>query len=187
MGKEKQIEEEEEVKHKVLAQSEISLILKTYNDIFSSFDPRPYTNRALSDDFLVEAKHAALDKKGTLELRFLVPRSVRHADTENTIRSRLREHFRKHRDILESEIWLTKKKGWLMAFIGILFIIIASYLFSLQTNSFWIHALIVILEPAGWFTAWTGMDQLFYTAKEKMPDLEFYKKMIHANILFISY
>ena len=39
---------------KLLQQSEISLLLDSYDDIFSDFDPRPYNQRALSQDFLAE-------------------------------------------------------------------------------------------------------------------------------------
>ena len=46
----------DEEKQKILEMSEISLILDTYDDMFSSFDPRPYSQRALSEDFLSEAK-----------------------------------------------------------------------------------------------------------------------------------
>ena len=33
----------------------VSLWLDTYEDIFSDFDPRPYGQRALSEDFVAEA------------------------------------------------------------------------------------------------------------------------------------
>ena len=69
-------------KQELLAQGSISLLLDSYDDIFSDFDPRPFTHRAVSDDFLIEAKRAALDKDGTLELRFLIPRQHRKSDTE---------------------------------------------------------------------------------------------------------
>ena len=43
-------------------ESKMSLILDTYLDIFSSFDPRPYEERSLSDDFLDECKKMVIDK-----------------------------------------------------------------------------------------------------------------------------
>ena len=46
----------------LLKKSEISLSLDNYDDIFSDFDPRPFSQRALSDDFLIEAKKASRDK-----------------------------------------------------------------------------------------------------------------------------
>ena len=73
-GRKKDTRENEEMhKKKLLQLSEISLIIDTYDDIFSDFDPRPYSQRALSDDFLLEARKASKDKvSGTFELNFLV-------------------------------------------------------------------------------------------------------------------
>ena len=52
----------------------VSLSLNGYNDLFSYFDPRTYSQRTLSDDFLVEAKHALRDRnQAGLELNLLVP------------------------------------------------------------------------------------------------------------------
>ena len=86
-----------QAKQELLAKSEISLILDTYDDIFSDFDPRPYEERALSDDFLLEAKKASRDKAtGTIELIFMMPAGKRDTHKESLIKRRLRDHFRKH-------------------------------------------------------------------------------------------
>ena len=187
MDEKKEIDEEEKVKRELLRKGEISLILDTYDDIFSDFDPRPFDRRALSDDFLSAAKKAALDKEGALELRFLIPRAQQNVGRETTIRQRLRAHFRRHSEMLQKEIALTKKKGIVMAIMGIAMIVVASYLLSLSSSAFWVHVLIVILEPAGWFTAWTGMDEIYYTTRQKKPDMDFYEKMARAPITFCAY
>ena len=58
---------------KLLGLSNISLSLNSYDDIFSGFDPRPYSQRALSDDFLAESKRASRDKElDGVELIFLI-------------------------------------------------------------------------------------------------------------------
>lgn len=176
-----------EGKEELLAQGEISLILDTYDDIFSDFDPRPFHQRSLSDDFLAAAKKAALDKEGALELHFLIPRSQRNSERETVIRQRLRAHFRRHHEMLQREIQQTKKKGIGMALFGMAMLLVASYLLSLSSSAFWVYVLIVILEPAGWFTAWTGMDEIYYTTRQKKPELEFYEKMMHATITFSVY
>ena len=181
------IEEEEEVKQSMPSKAEISLLLKTYDDIFSSFDPRPYTQKALSDDFLIEEKRAARDKIGEFELRFLIPKKARVLAHEELIKKRLREHFRKHHLLIEQEVSLTKKKGIWMTILGISMITLAAYISSLNFERFFMHFLIILLEPAGWFTAWTGLDQIYYTVDEKKPDLEFYRKMTKADIVFASY
>src|SRR3989338_1417499 len=82
---------------KILQMSEISLWLDNYDDIFSDFDPRPYSLRSLSDDFLFEAKKASRDKDANrLELRFLISQEHRDSKVEATVKKRLRDHFSKH-------------------------------------------------------------------------------------------
>jgi hypothetical protein len=48
--------------------NEIKLMLDTYDDIFSDFDPRPFSQRTLSEDFLEEARKASREKEmGNIE------------------------------------------------------------------------------------------------------------------------
>ena len=46
-------EQREEKVRNLLKKGEISLLLDSYTGIFSDFDPRPYAERTLSDDFLL--------------------------------------------------------------------------------------------------------------------------------------
>jgi hypothetical protein len=72
----------------------VSLWLDTYEDIFSDFDPHPYGRRALSEDFLAEARRAVRDRRDEVpELRLLVPTRIRSLEDETIIRKRLRDHF----------------------------------------------------------------------------------------------
>jgi len=167
--------------------SEISLWLDTYDDIFSDFDPRPYSERALSDDFLSEAKKASKEKtSGRIELRFIVPGEQRDNDLEVIIRKRLHEHFRKHAVRLEDEAKMLQRRGVFTAASGFLLMILASYVSWRKGDSFVYSMLMTVLEPSGWFITWFGLDQLFYTSNQKKPDLEFYMKMAKCDIEFIS-
>jgi hypothetical protein len=47
--------------------------------------------------------------------------------------------------------------------------------------------LLVLAQPAGWFSFWEGLGKIFILAKEKKPDLDFYKKVARANIFFTNY
>lgn len=174
-------------KQELLAKSEISLILDTYDDIFSDFDPRPYSQRALSDDFMREARKASYEiKPGILELRFLIPAALRKQDLEATIKKRLREHFRKNFLRIEKEAMQIRNKGILLAAIGFLFVLAATYVAPLESSSFVFRLLFVILEPSGWFCLWFGFDNIFTFTKSRNSDLEFYKKMSKAEVIFVS-
>lgn len=186
--------EEWATKQKLLQMSEISLILDTYDDLFSDFDPRPLERRALSDDFLMEIKRSTRENKsGILEVNFLIPLEQRKSEKEAKIRKRLREHFRKHYEALEKDILDVRKTGVGMAVVGFaLGIAGAVFLvpgqFSLNVGIEMIQKILLIfIEPASWFTIWTGFDKIFTTWKEMQPDRDFYKKMSRAEINFTGY
>ncbi|MFH0978112.1 MAG: hypothetical protein V1837_02300 [Candidatus Woesearchaeota archaeon] len=160
------------------------MILESYDDIFSDFDPRPYSERALSDDFLNECRKASIDKGYDLELRFLVPGRKRRATDEEHIRHRLMEHFQKHFIQKEIEQKAIKRQGWAWAIIGICMIFVAALISNFEglINKF----LLVVFEPGGWFTTWTGLDKIFSDAPRRMPEYKFYKKMASSQIIFNS-
>lgn len=175
-------------KHRLLKMAEISLWLDTYDDIFSDFDSRPFSERALSDDFLLEIKKGSLDKEdGAIELKFLIPAEQRNLPTELLIKKRLKEHFKKHHNQLASEMKKIRIRGIIMAAAGVAMILTATQVAGFANQSFFTHLIRVILEPGGWFTGWTGLDQFYYTVSEIKPHYDFYQKMEHAEITFWSY
>ena len=102
-----------------LREGNISLILDSYDDLFSDFDPRPFAERALSDDFLVECKKASVVKKTKIELRLMVPKHKRNHFDEVKIKKRLKEHFHKHFKEEESKIRKIKAGGFFWFFLGV--------------------------------------------------------------------
>jgi hypothetical protein len=167
--------------------SEIPLKLNSYEDIFSYFDPREYSNRALSDDFLIEIKKASRDKDHNIELKFLVPKNKRNSKDEPTIKKRLKEHFNKHHAILHKEKRGVIKQGIFFIIIGLISMIIASWvLFKYGQANFLHNLLVVTFEPAGWFIFWAGLDLIFFESKKNKHDLEFYEKMLNVKITFLS-
>jgi hypothetical protein len=165
----------------------VSLWLDTYEDIFSDFDPHPYGQRALSEDFLAEAKRAVRDRRDDVpELRLLIPAHVRNLESEATIRKRLRDHFRRHADRLARE----RRRGiWVSLGIAAagFAVMTASALLRRQPETVTRTVLHVLLEPAGWFAVWFGLDQLFYGTRELTREHAFYGKMARADVVFTAY
>jgi len=173
---------------KLLEMSEISIWLDNYDDIFSDFDPRPYYQRSLSDDFLSEAKKVSSGKTGKkLELRFLIPEQQRNLKDEGTIRKRLREHFSRHAKLLYEDITKSRRTAAMLVFLGISMMLGATYIYSYLPDMFVYKFLFVLLEPAGWFTTWFALDKMFYTAETKKSEYGFYQKMAKCEIIFSSY
>ncbi|HLC60103.1 MAG TPA: hypothetical protein VJJ52_01605 [Candidatus Nanoarchaeia archaeon] len=178
----------EEETQKILEASEISLWLDNYDDIFSDFDPRPYSLRSLSDDFLAEAKKASRDKdENRLELRFLISNNQRDSKTEATIKKRLKDHFTKHLIQIQEDLIKTRYQAIITGLLGVTLIFAASYLDSLSLPSFVSKFLFVLSEPAGWFLTWFGLDKIFYSSELKKSEYTFYQKMIKCEVMFVSY
>jgi hypothetical protein len=166
----------------------ISLKMAGYNDIFSSFDPRPYSERALSVDFLDEAKRASIDKpSGQIELRLILPDKLRDLEVERVIQRRLKNHFEKHVKQIRRQYMGVNRMGSIFTVTGIALMIMAAFIsFEYSDSSFLTVFLLVISEPAGWFFFWEGLDQIVFESKKKKPDLEFYEKMSKSDINFLS-
>lgn len=165
---------------------EISLTLDKYEDIYSSFDSRPFSHRSLSDDFLFELKRASADKvPGEIELNLHLPASKRNFEQESMIKKRLHEHFKKHYDLLKHEKGSVIKFGLLLTLIGVLLMFAGAYvIFANPVKTLLNSFLIVILEPAGWFMFWEGLDQVVFEPKKKQQEVDFYKKMSTSKIEF---
>jgi hypothetical protein len=170
------------------SQENISLKMANYNDIFSSFDPRKYSERALSVDFLEEAKRASIDKpSGEIELRILLPDKERDLDAERTIQKRLKSHFEKHARKIEGQHKGVIRNGAIFIASGIFMMFLTAFiLFNFPQNDLSIKFLIILFEPAGWFFFWEGLDQVVFESKKTRPDMEFYEKMAKSEIKFLS-
>jgi hypothetical protein len=179
----------EEVKISDLKEGNISLILDSYNDIFSSFDPRSYSEKALSDDFLVECKRASLERSEPIVLRLLIPKNKRNFQEESKIKFRLKNHFYKHYLEKKKEINKLKLNGALFIFFGLLMMFVAYLTYSnfLFSDEILKNILLVITEPAGWFFFWIGGEKFVYRVSEIYPKYEFYHKMISSKVQFLSY
>ena len=169
----------------------ISLVLDSYNAIFSDFDPRSSLERGLSDDFLSECKKAVLSRKDVSELRLLMPSHLRNPNEETKIKKRLKEYFKKHFRQKEKDLKKIKMQGIAWFILGTIVMLtdtmIYEYKFFYEYSKFLFNFLFVILQPAGWFFFWEGLGKLFIESKKETPDYEFYKIMSDANIYFLNY
>ena len=165
----------------------ISIWLDEYDDIFSDFDSRPYSDRVLSDDFISEVTKVCHESKFNIkELKLLLPQKKRNEEVEKIISIRLDAFFKKN----YKQFTLIKRKtiikGLLMFTAGVCLLMIASYISVYKSTTLTLNILFVILEPTGWFMAWSSLDDLFYDIKKKKPELDFYTKMAKSKISFIS-
>lgn len=168
--------------------ADVKLIIQGYEEIFSEFDPRALSERGLSGDFLFESERAVMAKSvEKIDFLMLLPEKSRNLAKEKTIRERLKKYFKKHYEIMQHEKKKIVNKGIAFTVSGILLMLIATILFfKFKEESFLTSFLVVLLEPGGWFLFWEGLDLIIFSSKDKVPHLNFYKKMADANIKFAS-
>jgi hypothetical protein len=177
---------EEDSDYQKVKEGNISLVLESYNEIFSSFDPRFYTSRALSHDFLSECQRATLDKGDKIELRLLVPKEKRSYIEEAKIKKRLSEHFVKHFKEKEKEQKKVRFQGIFWFFLGFL-IMALEFILMHYGKGIFPSLLTILATPAGWFFFWEGLDKVFIYSKENKLEYDFYKKMSKSEISFFEY
>ena len=188
INKHKQKEVSDESKQSLLKLAEISILLDSYDSIFSDFDPSPYSERALSDDFIIQSKKISRNKSGKMmSLRLLLPADKRNEEEEKVIIKRLHSFFKSVHQELTFEVRKINKRGFYLTVAGIILMMAASYISFMNTQKFHIHFLLVLFEPAGWFLLWAGLDHLVYSSKETKKDLSFYSKMTKSEIKFLTY
>jgi hypothetical protein len=166
---------------------EITIQLDVYDDIFSDFDPRPYSERELSDDFLKEIQRRYMeDKKGRFEVHFTIPSTERDTKEEALIKRRLREHFAfmvKHE---EEQIKHTRTRGYIYVLIGAFVLIGDALAFGFLGESVEYHLLSVMLVPAGWYGMFTGIGKVVDEPFESVNKKHLYEKFEKANYVFLS-
>ncbi len=168
------------------SQSEIPLRIGSYDDMFSSLDPRPYSHKALSGDFLSECKKASIEKKKVDEIKLFLPKSKRNVVEETKIKERLKEHFNKHFTEKRKEINRIKMNGASWFVVGSIIIVLTA-VFVENPNSMFLKVLINISHPAGWFFLWEGLGKIILFSHEKIPEYTFYKKMDRAKVTFLNW
>ena len=163
----------------------ISLWIDCYDDIFSDFDPRPFSERNISDDFLYEIKRVSSETVLSIsELRLLIPKAERDAGTESIITRRLHAFFIKNLHYFRSKKKMEKRKGFLFVLAGAVLMAGATMLSALQSEGLLMHIMLVIAEPAAWFFMWIGMENLVNTSWKEKRELDFYERMTKSKIIF---
>lgn len=178
----------ENVRFETKLDSEIIFWLNSYDDLFSDFDPRAYSIRGISDDFLIEARKAIRDKEvEKIQVHFLIPILKRHKHDDNIIKKRLQDHFKKHYQLLLKEHQKNRRKGISLTLAGALLMVGAALMAAYNHDKMLFNVLLVLMEPGGWFLTWSGLETLVFPHEEKAEELEFYRKMHKSEISFNCY
>ncbi len=164
---------------------ELSLWLDSYDDIFSDFDSRHYHKRRVSEDFIEELRETLKYKTERFnELVLLLPAGLRKKENETEIAASIHDQFRNRFDSLHKKEKRVYKRGIVFVTAGILLMAIDSYITFLGYKAFPVMVMRIIIEPAGWFLMWNGLDLLLYNFRKAKTETEFYRIISEFKIQF---
>lgn len=166
----------------------VTLWIDAYSDIFSDFDPRPFSERAVSDDFITQVKRVSRERSGkTNVLKLLVPEGTQKDEQEYVIKKRLQSYFENISTQLKEEGRSVKRKGLVFGAFGITLMVAATYISFLQLSQFAFKLLLALFEPGGWFLLWTGLELMITQSWNRKGEKLFYERFENVHIEFGSY
>ena len=165
----------------------LELWLDTYRDIYSDFDSRHYAKRRVSEDFIHELKLSFLHKTGSIEdITLQLPAAQRDPAIEPVIAESLATYFKKQELVQRDEFRKKRRSGWLLMLSGILVMTVGA-LISLRANDLILSQILrILLEPAGWFMLWSGMDTFVYGMIKLKRDRIFFTEIAAVKWKFAS-
>jgi len=165
----------------------IHMGLDSYDDIFSDFDPSPYPERLLSEDFIMEAKRRyAETKKGGLELRFSLPGKLRSQKTEALIKRRLRQYFQMKVKDSEEDMGRSRARGAMYFGAGFAVLLSVAFVPGVEALAGIAHFIEILLVPIGWFGMFDGVELLIESPRKFEKEMNFNRKLSEANYTFFS-
>jgi hypothetical protein len=158
------------------------IALDSYDDIFSDFDPSPYSRRILSADFLKELhRRYSETKKGDIAVKFTLPRALRSERKEGLVKKRIKDYFKERLKGIEKKTKEKFQKGIFRLLMGVA-ISVAVFIFpELDTVP-----LVTLLSVLIWFELWSAYDNLFDVPVKLRREKAFYEKFIKADYSFLS-
>jgi hypothetical protein len=167
---------------------ELSLWLDNYDDIYSDFDSRHYLKRRISEDFLHELRMAKKYRPRTVtDIVLLLPQEKRNEETERIIASSLKDFFKDQFQFHLANYKRKLNRGLIMLVIGLLIMMVNSYINFENLHSLFISIVKTVLDPAGWFLLWFGFDFLFYDLVELKNERNFFAELSNASVHFKSW
>jgi hypothetical protein len=174
------------IEQRVKDLKEIAVVIDTWDDVFSDFDPRPLNQRTVSGDFVEELKKRYREtRKGYFTISIYAPEALRSVDSEKMVTQRLKKHFRLRFLQKKKELIRKRVRGAVFVCIGVSslsFLTLATYFRFLNQLSIEIAGIILML--LGWFGFWEGLSKLIDTSPAFIQEERLFEKLSKAAYRF---
>ncbi len=165
----------------------VDIWMDGYDDVFSDFDPAPYSKRAVSADFIDEVmRRTSEDKNEDFSLRMSVPQALRSQKSEATIKKRLREHFSLRKAEYDRLVEGEWKKGVIYFISGVVLLSLLILLEASFAGHITVKLLSTVMAPLGWFGVWGGTSHMLEGPDQFKKKQGLYTKLSKAKFKFFS-
>ena len=173
---------------KLLARrSRVGIAISTYDDLFSDFDPRPYKERQLSEDFLSELRRFFFDKApDSLDIVLVIPAAMRSPALERVIKKRLHIYFHKKNREVAKRLKHKAIRSWAKVAVALSLMLATGYLATRAGQVLWMNIVKVMVEPASWFLFWTSIEELIVVRQSRRNDAQYFHRLSECKIVFLS-
>ena len=165
----------------------LDLWLDDYSDIYSDFDSRQYLKRRVSEDFVDELRLSFAHKEAFVSDIILQIPAGKRDDTQEPFIAESLHTFFKRQQASTDKLWRRKRSGsWLLVIGGIIIMTTATFVTYKVPHSLFSQVIRVVLEPAGWFFVWRGLEGLFSDLKKLTKERKLYSELATLNWRFKS-
>ncbi|MBP7088378.1 MAG: hypothetical protein KBB01_03670 [Candidatus Omnitrophica bacterium] len=165
---------------------EIAIVIDSWDDIFSDFDPRPLSERTVSGDFVDELKKRYREtRRGDFIIKIYAPLALKNEESERKVTQRLKRDFRLQYLQKIKVLRRIRIRGMVFILIGVSslsFLTLATYFKFL--DSLILEICGIILMPLGWFGFWEGLSKLIDTSPVFLQESSFFEKLSKATYQF---
>jgi hypothetical protein len=176
----------EKVKQKIQELKEIVIVIDTWDDVFSDFDPRPLNERILSEDFIVELKRRYREtRKGDFVVTICAPISLKSKKSETMVTQRLKRHFKYRFLQRHKELNRIRLRGIIFVVAGICFLTFLTLAAYFKWyNDLMVEVLGIVVMPLGWFGVWEGFSKIVDTSPIAIQEQTLFNKLSKAQYRF---
>lgn len=163
----------------------VEIALKSYEDIFDSWDSSRHNSRVLAPDFktFIEDYSKNISLGQNITLKFNV-RQNRNESLELIIQNGLNNYLTNSIRKIKEELSFRRRKVVYYFSISIIFVTISLYIQNIKDTSIVENILLHSLSIASWVFLWEAFSILFIQNSELLKKRKHYIRLLNAEIVF---
>lgn len=164
----------------------IDISIKSYDDIFNSWDSSVYNIRDLDSSLkmFLEDCSRDIDLNSKIALRFYIHKETKDKETEETVTQGMRNYFNFVSYKTRKKLLETRKKAVTYIGLSIIFAVM-SFIFQSTMQTQILHQLLFqSLTVGAWVFLWEAFSVMFIQSNDLLKKKKEYKRLLKAPMKF---